>query len=427
MMNFFRVLILPVCLLFSIGTVAAQVPDCEQSPIACMLDSLLSNYHYKVKNRMHNRSTIKNTFGYAENEVPIAEPQVIKDRMRRLGYEIPLNYNSQVQSFIDLYTVRRRDQVEKILGLMPVYFPIFEEVFDRAGIPMEIKYLSIVESALNPHAISRMGATGAWQFMYYTARLYNLNIDTYVDERRDPYKSAVASAEYFKNMYRIYKDWHLVIAAYNCGPGNVNKAIRRSGGKTNFWEISPYLPAETRGYVPAFMAACYVFNYPAEHNLYPQQVEFTYHQDTMHVVQCKLNLKELAASTGVEYELLKDLNPELKTDFVPYSEKGFVLRVPAKVSQIAASNPEVVFKASTAPVETPTIASNSMDASDSRQLVSGKGNLTYYTVRSGDVVGNIAKKYGVTASQIAQWNGLRGYKIKPGQKLKIYPRTQYKG
>jgi membrane-bound lytic murein transglycosylase D len=418
---------MPALLLIPFSENLAQVSECEQSPIACMLDSLLSNYHFKVKNRMNNRNQVKNVYGYAEGEIPVAEPQVVKDRMRRLGYEIPLNYNPQVQAFIDMYTLRRRDQVEKVLGLMPVYFPIFEEVFDKAGIPMEIKYLSIVESALNPHAISRVGATGAWQFMYYTARLYNLNIDTYVDERRDPYKSAVAAAEYFKNMYRIYKDWHLVIAAYNCGPGNVNKAIRRSGGKTNFWEISPYLPAETRGYVPAFMAACYVFNYPAEHNLYPQQIEFTYHQDTMHVVQCKLNLKELAETTGVEYEMLKNLNPELKTDFVPYSEKGYVLRVPVKVSQIAASNPESVFKPSTVSIETPSIASNSTDASDSRQLVSGKGNVVYHTVRSGDVVGNIAKKYGVTPSQIAQWNGLYKYRIKPGQKLKIYPRTQYKG
>lgn len=426
-MNFFRSLFLPVCLIVSVQFVSAQNLECEQSPIACMLDSLLSNYHYKVKTRMHNRSLVKNTYGYAEDEVPVAEPQVIKDRMRRLGYEIPLNYNQHVQSFIDLYTLRRRDQVEKILGLMPVYFPIFEEVFDKAGIPMELKYLAIVESALNPHAISRVGATGVWQFMYYTARLYNLNIDTYVDERRDPQKAAVAAAEYFKNMYRIYKDWHLVIAAYNCGPGNVNKAIRRSGGKTNFWEISPFLPAETRGYVPAFMAACYVFNYPAEHNLYPQQVEFTYHQDTLHVIQCKLNLRELAATAGLEYETLKDLNPELKTDLTPYSEKGYVLRVPAKVSQLAASNPDAVFKPGPMTIETPALATNSTDASDSRQLVSGSGQVTYYTVRSGDVVGNIAKKYGVTASQIAQWNGLRGYQIRPGQKLKIYPRRTYKG
>jgi len=412
----------PLLLLITAPLCMAQIPDCENTQIACMMDSMLANYNYKIKNRMQARNPVKNIYGYTEEDVPKPDAQIIKERMRKLGFEIPLSYNEQVQGFIDLYTLRRREQVQRMLGLTQVYFPIFEENLDKAALPMELKYLAIVESALNPHAISRMGATGLWQFMYYTAKLYNLEINTYVDERRDPYKSSQASTEYFRNMYKIYKDWLLVIAAYNCGPGNVNKAIRRSGGKTNFWEISPYLPAETRGYVPAFIAACYVFNYPAEHNLYPVPVDFTYHQDTMHVISCKLNLKELAETTGVDFETLKNLNPELKTNFVPYKEEGYVLRVPTHVSQIAIADPASVFKNSSAPVES-VVISPSHALGSNKQTVAGKGNAITYTVRSGDVVGNIAKRHGVTAAQIAQWNGLRNYKIIPGQKLKIYSRN----
>jgi membrane-bound lytic murein transglycosylase D len=415
------VLVTSLSLLFLLQSFSlkAQTLDCESSQIACMMDSLLAHYNNRVKTRMYNRNPVKNIYGYSEGEVPRPEPQVIKERLQKLGYEIPMAYNEHVQSFIDLYTVRRRDQVERMLGLTKVYFPIFEESLDKAGLPMEFKHLAIVESALNPHAVSRMGATGIWQFMFYTGKIYNLEINTFVDERRDPFKSSAASSEYFKNMYKIYKDWLLVIAAYNCGPGNVNKAIRRSGGKTNFWDISPYLPAETRGYVPAFIAACYVFNYPAEHNLYPIPTDFTYHQDTMHVIKCKMDLKELAVTTGVDYEVLKDLNPELKTQYIPYSDDGYVLRVPAKVSLLAATNPESVFKNTTASIETISAASAAASPA-TMQPTAGSGQLRYHTVRSGEVVGAIAKKYGVTASQISSWNKLRNYRIVPGQKLKIY-------
>jgi membrane-bound lytic murein transglycosylase D len=415
------ILVSTLSVLFALQSLqlSAQMPDCESSQIACMMDSLLAHYNNRVKTRMYNRNPVKNIYGYAEDEVPRPEPQVIKERLQKLGYEIPMAYNDQVQAFIDLYTVRRREQVQRMLGLTKVYFPIFEEALDKAGLPMEFKHLAIVESALNPHAVSRMGATGIWQFMYYTGKLYNLEINTFVDERRDPFKASAASSEYFKNMYKIYKDWLLVIAAYNCGPGNVNKAIRRSGGKTNFWDISPYLPAETRGYVPAFIAACYVFNYPAEHNLYTIPTDFTYHQDTIHVVKCKLDLKELAETSGTDFETLKDLNPELKTQYTPYKEEGYVLRVPAKVSLLAAANPEAVFKSTTATIETISAASSAATASTMRPTA-GSGQVRYHTVRSGEVVGAIAKKYGVTPAQISNWNNLRNYKIVSGQKLKIY-------
>jgi membrane-bound lytic murein transglycosylase D len=431
-----KITLLLFCFLgFTLYQVNGQVA-CDKTEIACMMDSMLANYHYKVRTRFVTRQTPKNIYGYGEDQVPTFDPIVVRERLRKLGYEIPMQYNEQVQGFIDLYSLRRREQVSRILGLAPVYFPIFEEALDRAGLPMELKHLAIVESALNPHAISRAGATGIWQFMYYTAKLYNLNINTFVDERRDPYKASRASAEYFRNMYKIYKDWLLVIAAYNCGPGNVNKAIRRSGGKTNFWDISPYLPAETRGYVPAFIAACYVFNYPSEHNLYPVHVEFTYHQDTLHIQNSRVNLRELATAAGVEYQVLKDLNPELKTEFVPYSDDVYVLRVPTEVSTYAISKPSDVFKNTTelpeniAYSEIPS--SHSSEFGETKKIVpttaSKSVDVIYHTVKKGEIVGNIAKRYQVTPSQVAKWNHLHNYRINPGQKLKIYPRgSQYRG
>ena len=260
--------------LFGFGSLAAQnitdsinQPIMVKDPIVAMLDSLVNINHvirYSYLNPDNKQPESTTGFG-----VPSFSDEEYALRMSRIPTPIRLTYNQSVKNYIDLYSLRRRELTSRIMGLSNLYFPMFEEVLDREGLPLEFKYLSVVESALNPLAVSPMGATGLWQFMFNTGKLYDLKVTSYLDDRKDPYKSTVAACKYFKDMYSIYGDWLLVIASYNCGPGNVNRAINRSGGKTNFWEIEKYLPSETRGYVPAFIAVCYLMNYSREHNLFP--------------------------------------------------------------------------------------------------------------------------------------------------------------
>jgi membrane-bound lytic murein transglycosylase D len=380
-----------------------------------------------------------NVHRFPVDSLPAYSSDVVAQRLKDIGSPIPMDYNDDVQAFINLYTLQRREQVERMLGLSHVYFPIFEEALDREGMPMEFKYLSIVESALNPHARSRVGATGLWQFMLGTGKMYDLEVSSYVDERRDPFKSTEAAIEYFKNMYATYGDWLLVIAAYNCGPGNVNKAIARSGGKRNFWEIKEYLPRETRGYVPAFIAATYVFNYSAEHNLFPKMVDFSFAQDTIHISRQLMSLKHFADVTHTDFYLLKDLNPELKTDLIPYTPEPYVLRVPMKTGQFFASfrdsimllatklNPDsakvVYTDTKVSPLTNKPYESEASEhytyASNSGGSIDGK-KLVYHKVRRGEVVGSIAAKYHVSTKDVAKWNNLRNFSITAGQNLKIY-------
>ena len=426
-----------------LGSVAlnAQTPEAEDSAqvytleaINWQLDSLIPCYkHESFGDEKYDR-TLLNVYGFAEDSVPTYTPEVLDERLKDMGTLIPMEYNSYVHAYINLYTQKRRGQVERMLGLSDMYFPIFEAELDRQGLPMELKHLPIVESALNPHARSRVGATGLWQFMLNTGKLYGLQVTSYVDERKDPYKATEAAVRYLKNMYKTYGDWLLVIAAYNCGPGNVNKAIARSGGKRTFWEIRDNLPRETRGYVPAFIAATYVFNYPTEHNLYPRKVDFTFDQDTLMVSRNKFNLKHLAKVTNSDLYLLKDLNPELQRDIVPYTRKPYTLRIPMETGQMIAANRDTVF-ARIAALNPDTVkqvyAANKVSPLTNKPYPNGKGggggtytpsgkNLVYHKVRSGETVSQIAERYHVSWKNVQRWNGLRGYRIKPGQKLKIY-------
>ena len=373
-----------------------------------------------------------NTHDFRPRDVPTYAPAIIRQRLYEIPSEISLDYNVHVQNFIDLYTLRRREQVSRMLGLQRVYFPVFEEELDKHGMPMELKYLSIVESALNPHARSRVGATGLWQFMYGTGKEYGLRIDSYVDERKDPYKSTVAGMKYLRNAYKEFGDWHLAIASYNCGAGNVRKAIVRSGGQRDFWAIIEYLPRETRGYVPAFIAATYVFNYASEHNIYPTYPDFSLKHDTLHLSHIDITLEEIAQMTNVSYNQLLHLNPELKMERIPYSPEPYVLRVPPQAAEYFAAHTSRIRqqygerreppKSSLASYTSNTATVTSQHSGAASASTGRNDNLVYYTVRSGDVVGAIADKYGVSAQQIADWNDLRRYRIKVGQKLKIYTR-----
>ena len=372
---------------------------------------------------------IENAFLKDSLEVTLIDvyPKNIPDsvyirRLQETEQIIDLSFNPAVLSFIKMYSERKRDQVERMIGLSEYYFPMFEEIFDKYDLPLELRYLSIIESALDPVATSRAGAMGLWQFMYGTAKLLNLEITSFVDERRDPVKSTDAAARYLKNLFDIYNDWHLAIAAYNCGPGNVNKAIRRSGGKTNYWEIYYLLPRETRGYVPLFIAATYVMNFYGEHNLVPQIPSMPINVDTI-MVNNYLHFDQISATLNFDKEYLKALNPMYRRGVIPASEKKqYPLVLPhaevdefiEKDTAVFAYQREVYFPNNTLvnPVES---SSGYFTPSD----VAGKSKIVY-TVKSGDTVGGIASKYRVKASDLTYWNNIKKNLIRAGQKLAIY-------
>ena len=358
----------------------------------------------------------------AENDtlLPDYPDSVYIERLQKLPFVVEMTYNRTVRNFIKLYTDRRRERVRVMLNLSYYYFPLFEEVFDRYQIPYELRYMAVVESALNPRAVSRVGATGMWQFMYYTGKRYGLTVNSYVDERRDPYQATVAAAEFMSDLYKMYNDWTLVIAAYNCGPGNVNKAIRRSGGKRNYWDIYYYLPRETRGYVPAFIAAAYVMNYGEYHNLKPVPVDFSLNNDTIHIKE-KLHLSQVSEVLGVPLNRLRDLNPQYKLDIIP-DDKDYVLRLPQEniISFIDLEDSVFNYKDSIFFNKNNIIVNPTSRNSSKPTLPSNKYTALSYTIKSGDNLGFISMWYNVRISDLRYWNNIRSNTIRAGQKLRVY-------
>lgn len=345
---------------------------------------------------------------------------VVKERMKRLnaGSPIDFEYNHQVRSFLNLYGIRKRDQVERMLGLAQHYFPIFEKELDKKGLPLELKYLPVIESALNPNATSRMGASGIWQFMFATGKQYGLDVTSYVDERRDVEKSTKVAVEYLDDLYGIYENWLLVIAAYNCGPGNVNKAIRRSGYKDQFWKVYPFLPRETRGYVPAFIAASYVFHYQEAHNLYPRATQMPLATDTVWVKR-NLSFKALAKSLNVTEEALEIMNPQFKKGLIPGGSQPYVLKLPFQQSMKFVSKLDTIYalqdslEKASEPEEKQASNSRGEKSNSSYQVVK-------YKVKSGDNLGYIAEWFNCRASDLRRWNNMRGSRIHEGQNLRVY-------
>ena len=346
---------------------------------------------------------------------PLFSDSVYIDRLSRMPVIMEMPYNDIVRKFIDTYTNRLRGQVAFMLSACNFYMPIFEEALDAYNLPLELKYLPIIESALNPSAVSRAGATGLWQFMLATGKLYGLESNSLVDERRDPIKATWAAARYLKDMYDIYKDWNLVIAAYNCGPGNINKAIRRAGGKTDYWEIYNYLPRETRGYVPAFIAANYVMTYYCKHNICPMETNIPKSTDTIQVNQ-KLHFEQIADICHIPVEEIKSLNPQYKRNIVPGDSKPCILRLPTETISTFIDNQDTIYAHRSKELFKNRRTVASVDAKTS----SGSGKVIYYKIRNGDTLSNIASKYGVSVRQLRQWNGLRNNKIRAGKRLKIY-------
>lgn len=378
------------------------------------LDSLLNDW--KAKNHIDlgkdcDTSTINPEFS----------DSVYIDRLSRLPAVIEMPYNEIVRKFIDMYAGRLRNQVAFMLSACNFYMPIFEEALDTYGLPLELKYLPIIESALNPSAVSRAGACGLWQFMLATGKLYGLESNSLVDERRDPIKATWAAARYLKDMYDIYKDWNLVIAAYNCGPGTINKAIRRAGGKTDYWEIYNYLPKETRGYVPAFIAANYVMTYYCKHNICPMETNIPNATDTVQVNR-NLHFEQIADICGIGMDQIKSLNPQFTRNIIPGESKPQTLRLPIthistfidKQDTIYAHRSNELFKNR----KVIAIADTRPAIRNSRN--STTGNATYHKIRNGETLSTIARKYGVSVNQLKSWNGLRSTQISAGKRLKIY-------
>ncbi|MEE4196366.1 MAG: transglycosylase SLT domain-containing protein [Bacteroidales bacterium] len=379
------------------------------------LDSLLQLWYLQnaIKTDYSSSSESRDSI------IPEFSDSVYIQRLQSIPSVIDLSYNKIVRNYIHVYTRQRRESVEAMIGLSDYYFPKIEEIFESYGLPTELKYMAIIESALNPRAVSRVGATGMWQFMYATARMYDLTINSFVDERRDPIKSAHAAALFMKDLYSMFNDWTLVIAAYNCGPGNVNKAIRRTGGSRDFWKLYYYLPRETRGYVPAFIAAAYTMNFYDEHYLNPRYPEIPMATDTVMVTD-NLHLKQVAEVLNVPLKALRDLNPQYKLDIVPAKGSEFGLTLPMEFTgkfidlqdSIFTYKDSVYFSAENT-IRNPQRSYYIPPAPTNRDKL-------VYTVKSGDNLGYIAEWYNVRASEIRYWNNIRGNMIRVGQKLNIY-------
>ena len=324
---------------------------------------------------------------------------------------IEMPFNQIVKSYITFYTERRRKLVENMMGLGTYYFPIFEQELEKAGLPLELKYLPIIESALRPEATSRAGAAGLWQFMIGTAKILGMEVNSLVDERRDPVKSSEMAAHYLKELYNIYNDWGLAIAAYNCGPGNVNKAIRRSGGK-DYWEIYNFLPRETRGYLPAFIAANYVMHYYNEHNICPVRTDMPLTTDTVHINE-QIHFQQIADVLNIPIDQLRSLNPQYRRDIIPGDSKTRALLLPTQqVYAFIEARDSIVQHQNGLYAKRTTVEPAGYSASNSKVI--------YHKIRRGDTLSKIASRYGVTTQEIKRWNRLRGNTLIAGRSLKIY-------
>lgn len=403
------------------------------------IDSLLHLYNTKTylkRDADCNLPNVNKTY----------EPDVYKDRLRRLPTIMEMPYNNVVQKFIDRYSNELRNAVGIMLGASNFYMPIFEQALETYSLPLELKYLPVIESGLNPKAVSRVGATGLWQFMLATAKNYGLEINSLLDERCDPIKSSYAAANYLSDLYRIFGDWNLVIAAYNCGPDKLTQAIHRAGGSKDYWKIYPYLPRETRGYVPAFIAANYIMNYYCEHNICPITTDLPAKTDTI-LVNRDVHFKQIAQVLNMDEELVRSLNPQYRKDIVIGYTKPSTLRLPVdkinsfidQEDSVYAYNADVLLtKRSEVEVaqEIPSYSSGRTSASSSRKSYSRskskrssrkssrssrrrRSSSKSVTVRGGDTLSEIAARNNTTVKKLKQLNGLKGNNIRKGKKIRV--------
>ena len=387
------------------------------------LDSLLLLYSSQTYLQVDSSCNLPNVN-------PVYEKEEYMQRLKMLPTVMEMPYNDVVQKFIDRYSGRLRRTVSLMLGAQNFYMPIFEQALETYGVPLELKYLPVIESALNPKAVSRVGATGLWQFMLATGKQYGLEVNSLVDERRDPVKSSYAAARYLRDLYKIFNDWNLVIAAYNCGPENINKAIHRAGGVKDYWHIYPYLPGETRGYVPAFIAANYIMNYYCEHNICPVLSRLPVKTDTI-VLHRDVHFEQIAAVTGIPLAQLQELNPQYRRNIVNGNNKPSMLRMPPQYitafidleDSVYNYNPELLTKRLEVTVndDVPMYSSRKSSRrgrSVGRRSRSSRGGSSV-TIRKGETLSQIAKRNHTTVDKLRRLNGIKGNNIRAGKKLRV--------
>lgn len=355
-------------------------------------------------------SNKNNKFKFSPDSVPVYDDFIYESRLAKLNTYSPFDliYNSHVRAYIDLYTVKKRELLSRLIGLSQLYYPLFEQIFDRYNLPLELKHLAVIESALNPMARSRAGAQGLWQFMYPTGKLFGLKVTSYIDERCDVYKSTIAAAEYLKYLYGIFKDWQMVLAAYNAGPGAISKAIRRSGGKTTYWEIRPYLPRETQGYVPAFIAANYVMNYYAEHNILPAVPKKSYFELDTIVLKDAVTFDQIAQLLDIPIDEITYFNPQYRKNIIP--EGGNILTLPKEKIALFLSNEDEIYA---------FIQSQKNNSALAQQMNINEEKIIH-KVKYGETLKSLALKYNVSIADIKTWNFIGKKGLKPGRNLIIY-------
>ena len=407
-----RNIFIGIALLFAISSAQAQTEQEEVLDFPETMQSDMDSLYWDWQS--------KNYIYMDENcrmlpEGPAVSDSVYLDRLSRIPSIIELPFNDVVKKYIEAYTGRLRNKVAFMLAASNFYMPIFEEALDTYDLPMELKYLPIIESALNPKAQSRVRASGLWQFMLRTGKAYGLESNSLVEERFDPVKSTWAAVRYLKELYGIYKDWTLVLAAYNSGPGNVNKAIRRAGGSTDYWDIYPFLPRETRGYVPGFIAANYVMTYYCEHNICPMESELPALTDTVHIHK-DLHMQQVAQVCNIDIEQLRSLNPQYKKDLIPGNSRTYALRLPSNMTTTFIEKEDSIyaFDANKYLKKRKTVA-----VSDGSKAKGNTKGASYYKIRKGDTLGGIATRHGVSVNQLRRLNDIKGSKIWPGKTIRI--------
>jgi membrane-bound lytic murein transglycosylase D len=376
------------------------------------LDSLVNSWYVRIALKdMAETSSDSAIIDFSDS--------VYKERLGKINSVIILPYNNIIRNHIHVYTEAKRESLSAILGLKDYYFPMIEDIFDSYGLPAELKYMAVIESALNPNAVSRVGATGMWQFLYSTGKLYGLTINSIVDERRDPVKATHAAAKYIKDMYDIYHDWILVIAAFNCGPGNVDKAIRRSGNRKDYWEIYYRLPRETRGYIPQFIAATYAINYYKEHHIRPLALDIPVATDTLMVTK-DIHLSQISEVMNIPLGELRALNPQYRTGFVPGSTKPQSLTLPIKhLGDFIVLNDTIRNYKPDIYLNKKNLVVNPSRSTYLPPEIKGKTKL-YYFVKDGDNLGFIAEWYHIGVSDLRYWNDIYGNTIRVGQRLTVF-------
>ncbi len=383
------------------------------SRLLCQIDSL-SQVHFYNKYIFNADRDALNVYNYDEDTHPQFNDSIIETRIAMLNIQTPVElvYNSHVKAMINMYANKGRKQTGRMLGLKEIYFPLFEEILDKHNMPLELKYLAVVESALNPTAGSRAGAKGLWQFMYGTGKLYGLKANSLVDDRFDPYKATEAAALLLKDLYNIYGTWELALAAYNSGGGNVNRAIRRAGGIKDYWAIWPFLPRETRGYVPAFIAVNYVFNYATEHNIFPTDPGILYYGIDSISVHDVLSFDQISEYMHIDMDDIKFLNPAYKQGIIPASASNpYVLRLPREKIGYFIDHEQAIYDFK---------SSKGIEREKLQAKIKAAKQRSIHIVKRGDNLGSIARKYRTSVSRIKAWNGLRSTRIYPGQRLIVY-------